>query len=120
MKTGRHHLLHRKRGLTLVVVIAILAVLSTVALRSLTGVVSQARFEATQRTLDQIYEAIVGAANDRQPDGTLVISGFIADMGRPPRAQLATNASGVFLTLNELLSPPAGALLFDVRPATTA
>jgi len=106
MKTDLHHLLHRKRGFTLlelVVVIAILAVLSTVAMRALTGVASQSRFEATQRTLDQIREAILGAAYDRQPDGTLIISGFIADMGRPPRA------------LDELINQPVGAPLFDVR-----
>lgn len=98
--------LRHKRGFTLlelVVVIAILAVLSTVALRSMTGVASQARFEATQRTLDQVHEAILGAPCDRQPDGTLIISGFIADMGRPP-----TN-------LNELLSLPAGAPAFTVQ-----
>ena len=107
--------------LELVVVIAILAVLSTVALRSLTGVASQARFEATQRTLENIQDAILGSPNDHQPDGSRVISGFIADMGRLPQAMLATNSDGTTsLTLNELLLLPVGALPFDVRPATAA
>jgi len=111
-----------ERGMTLlelVVVIAILAVLMTVAMRSMTGVAEQSRFEATQRTLENIQDAIVGPANDHQPDGSRVISGFIADIGRLPQAILATNSDGTTsLTLNELLSPPTGALPFDVRPAT--
>jgi len=110
MKIGFHHLLHRQRGFTLlelVVVIAIMAVLSTVAIRSLTGVASQARFEATQRTLDQIHEAILGAPNDRQPDGALILSGFIADMGRPPNS------------LDELMNQPTGAPSFNVQQVAT-
>ena len=105
MKTGIHHMIHRRRGFTLlelVVVIAVMAVLSTVALRSLTGVASQSRFEATQRTLDQIHEAILGSPYDRQPDGTQISSGFIADVGRPPR------------TIDELISKPADLPWFDV------
>ena len=89
--------------LELVVVIAILAVLMTVAMRSVTGVAEQSRFEATQRTLENIQEAILGPANDHQPDGSRVISGFIADIGRLPQAVLTTNSDGTFLTLNELL-----------------
>ncbi|HTR40050.1 MAG TPA: prepilin-type N-terminal cleavage/methylation domain-containing protein [Pseudomonadales bacterium] len=105
--------------LELVVVIAILAVLTTVAMRSLTGVAGQSRFEVTQQTLDGIREAILGAANDHQPDGSLVINGFIADIGRPPVAELVTNFDGTqSLTLDELLVQPPGALPFDVRPAT--
>ena len=100
--------LRRKRAFTLlelVVVIAILAVLSTVAMRSVSGIASQTRFEVTQRTLDQIQTAILGNPNDHQPDGALVINGFVADMGRLPNS------------LDELLNMPAGAPLFAVQPA---
>ena len=110
MNTGVHYLIHCKHGFTLlelVVVIAVMAVLSTVALRSLTGVASQSRFEATQRTLEQIHEAILGAAYDRQPDGTLISGGFVADVGRPPR------------TLDELINPPVGIPSFDVGRSAT-
>jgi len=109
MKTGIHLLIDHRHGFTLlelVVVVAVMAVLSTVALRSMTGVASQSRFEATQRTLDQIREATLGSAYDRQPDGTLVNSGFIADAGRPPR------------TLDELIRQPADLLPFDVGRAS--
>ena len=105
MKTDFHHLIRHRRGFTLlelVVVIAIMAVLSTVALRSMTGVASQSRFEATQRTLEQIHEAILGSVNDRQTDGTPICSGFIADAGRSPRS------------LDELIHRPDDLPAFDV------
>ena len=104
--------------LELVVVIAILAVLTTVAVRSLTGVASQSRFEATQRTLENIQDAVLGPANDHQPDGSRVISGFISDLGRLPAAQ--PSADGTSLTLDELLVQPTNDLPFAVRPATAA
>ena len=112
MKIDIYHLRRRESGFTLlelVVVIAVMAVLSTVALRSMTGVASQSRFEATQRTLEQIHDAILGFANDRQPDGTLISSGFIADVGRPPRS------------LDELINQPVDLSSFDVGrvPADT-
>ena len=110
---------HGMTLLELVVVIAILAVLMTVALRSMTGVAAQSRFEATQRTLENIQDAILGPANDHQPDGSRVISGFVADIGRLPQAVLTNNPDGsTSLTLNELLFQPNGALPFDVRQAT--
>jgi prepilin-type N-terminal cleavage/methylation domain-containing protein len=122
MKFAVSHFSRGEHGMTLlelVVVIAILAVLMTVAMRSMTGVAQQSRFEATQRTLENIQEAILGPANDHQPDGSRVINGFIADIGRLPQAMLATNSDGTTsLTLNELLSPPTGALPFAVRQAT--
>ena len=52
-----------QRGLTLLellVVLSILAVLSTVALTSSSGLADQARYEATQRTLENIREAVLG------------------------------------------------------------
>ena len=124
MKFAVSHFSRGEHGMTLlelVVVIAILAVLMTVALRSMTGVAQQSRFEATQRTLENIQEAILGPANDHQPDGSRVINGFIADIGRLPQAVPAINPDGTTsLTLNELLIQPTNAWSFDVRPATAA
>ncbi|MEL6109331.1 MAG: prepilin-type N-terminal cleavage/methylation domain-containing protein [Planctomycetota bacterium] len=72
-------------GLTLievVVVLAILAVLAGVAVRSLEPIADQTRFEVTQRSLDVTEEAILRDA--RLPDGTRQISGFVSDIGRLP------------------------------------
>lgn len=87
-----------QRGLTLLellVVLSILAVLSTVALTSSSGIADQARYEATQRTLENIREAVLGPANLRDTDGTLLYTGFVTDMGRLPRVEAD-------LTLEEL------------------
>ncbi|MEO1528860.1 MAG: prepilin-type N-terminal cleavage/methylation domain-containing protein [Planctomycetota bacterium] len=75
------------KGLTLievVVVLAILAVLAGVAVRSLEPIADQTRFEATLRTLDVIEDAIVRDA--RLADGTRQISGFVSDIGRLPES----------------------------------
>ena len=79
-----------RRGFTLlemVVVLGIMAVLALVAVKALEPVADQSRYEATQRTLTNIEEAILGGQDLRQPDGTPIISGFIADVGRPPLVQ---------------------------------
>lgn len=96
-----------QRGLTLLellVVLSILAVLSTVALTSSSGIADQARYEATQRTLENIREAIIGLSNMMDTDGTPLRSGFVADMGRLPRAVVSKTVSGAdIFTLGELL-----------------
>jgi prepilin-type N-terminal cleavage/methylation domain-containing protein len=77
------------RGFTLVellVVLVILAALTSVALTSVDVYEGQARYEATQRTLQNIEDAVIGPANQRDADGSLLITGFVADMGRLPRA----------------------------------
>jgi len=101
MKTTLHRPFIRSSGLTLLellVVLSILAVLSTVALTSSSGIADQARYEATQRTLENIREAVLGPANLRDTDGTLLYTGFVADTGRLPRAV----ADGADFTLAEL------------------
>lgn len=76
-----------RAGLTLVelvVVLAILAVLAGVAVRSLEPIADQARFEATQKTLNSAKNAIV---EDRlQASGTRHVSGFVSDMGLLPQS----------------------------------
>jgi prepilin-type N-terminal cleavage/methylation domain-containing protein len=101
MKTTLHRPVIHASGLTLLellVVLSILAVLSTVALTSSSGIADQARYEATQRTLENIREAVLGPANLRDTDGTLLYTGFVADTGRLPRAV----ADGPDFTLAEL------------------
>jgi prepilin-type N-terminal cleavage/methylation domain-containing protein len=81
----------RKRGspraLTLVellVVLTILAILTTVAVVSTETVLRQGRFEATQRTLQAIEEAVLGPGLLQSEDGTPATAGFVADIGRLP------------------------------------
>ena len=96
----------RRCGLTLVellVVLVILVILTTIAIQSTSNLADQARFDATQRTLQNIQNAIVGPAGQREPDGTPLITGFVADNGRLPIA--TADATGA-LTLNELWSNP--------------
>ena len=86
----------------LMVALAILAAVTTIALRSVNGLQNQARYQATQRSLDEVRSAILGPANERNPDGTPLVTGFVADTGRsaavsdcvrhlrrPARAQVA-------------------------------
>ena len=89
--------------LELVVVMAILAALATVALRAVSNNQNQARYQQTTRTLTDIRDAIVGPANQRNPDGTPLITGFVADTGNlpvyygggDPLAELTTNPNSI-------------------------
>jgi prepilin-type N-terminal cleavage/methylation domain-containing protein len=95
--------------LEMVVVLAILAVVTALATREIGYVQDQQRFETSQRSLEAIRGAILGSPDDRAPDGTRTVSGFVADMGRLP------------LSLPELWVNPAPSFgAFDLRPATAA
>src|SRR5580704_13949574 len=85
-----------RRGLTLVellVVLVILVILATVAIQSTENLVAQARYESTQRTLDNIQNAVLGPRSQMDSDGTRAVTGFVADMGRLPVAVAGTNPS---------------------------
>src|SRR5688572_22825214 len=84
--------------LELVVVLAILAITTGLAVRALDRVEDQRRFESAQRGFEELSEAVLGSPDDRNVDGTRTISGFVADMGRLPR----TTDEGGALTLQEL------------------
>ncbi len=90
--------------LELVVVLAILAALSTVAVQSLAQSMDQTRFEITQRLLADIRTACVGdtASSTNSADS---IRGFVADVGRMPT------------TLDELLINGNNLPAFAVSPA---
>lgn len=77
----------QRRALTLtelLIVLVILAVVATAAVQSLRPMADQARYETTRNTLQRIEEAILGPELMRQADGTPLISGFAADVGRLP------------------------------------
>lgn len=114
-----HRPSHHQSGLTLLellVVLTILVALSTVAITSTGGVADQARYEATQRTLENIRDAVIGPANLRDTDGTLLYTGFVADMGRLPQAA----ADGSNFTLAELWQNVNGIEPYLVRQASGA
>jgi prepilin-type N-terminal cleavage/methylation domain-containing protein len=75
----------RERGLTLlelVLVVAILAVLATATVAVVDQTDNQARFDATKTRAQAIHDALVGPGG--MLNGSPVVSGFVADMGRLP------------------------------------
>lgn len=89
--------------LELVVVLAILATLTLVAVVSTEGVVEQGRFDVTQRTLQNIDDAVLG------PEGKPEAVSFVSDMGSRPKLLEANPET----QLRELwMNPPD----FPLRP----
>ena len=79
-----------RRGLTLLellVVLVILAVVATVAVNSLEPRLEGVRYEQTKKEIKHVASAVVGEPMERQADGTPIISGFIADVGRMPAVE---------------------------------
>jgi prepilin-type N-terminal cleavage/methylation domain-containing protein len=106
----------RRRGFTLielVLVLVILAILAGVAMRSMSGLQDQARYEATQRLLTDIEVAVDGDTGLRQPDGSRIPNGFVADLGRLP----ALVGADPKTELQELWMPPAGVATYAIRAA---
>jgi prepilin-type N-terminal cleavage/methylation domain-containing protein len=101
--------------LELVVVLAILAIVTALATREISYVQDQQRFDASQRGLQAIQEAVLGSPDDRLPDGTRTVSGFVSDMGRLPRVVLTSDNDP---TLRELWVNTQPDVWFDFRPAT--
>ncbi len=112
--------------LELLIVVVILAILTTVATRSLVSVGEQAQFEANDSLGRDFRRALIGTPGSIQSDGTPSASGFITDMGRPPRAELEsyitgeneayTPATGSAYTLRELVSQRNGPSFRVYRP----
>jgi len=87
---------HDRAGLTLielVVVLAILATLGTVMVVQSDGLADQARYEQSARTLETIRDAVIGREVMTGEDPTSVAPGFVADVGRLPRAGAAEDMS---------------------------
>lgn len=66
----------------LVVVLALLVVVSTLALESTDRLVLQGRYDAMIRQLQAIQDATVGSLNELDPAGERRMSGFAVDLGR--------------------------------------
>jgi len=68
------------------VVIAILAILSVVAVRSLSGVEDQSHYDATRNQMASIGAAVVGNPGAVPTDVSAPIFSFVSDVGRLPLA----------------------------------
>ena len=86
----------------LLVSLAILAALATVAMRSANNLQSQAKYQATTQSLNEIRSAIVSPFNQHNPDGTPLVTGFVADTGRLPIFASGTDTAVPPDPLNEL------------------
>ncbi|MEM8713501.1 MAG: prepilin-type N-terminal cleavage/methylation domain-containing protein, partial [Planctomycetota bacterium] len=78
---------HGSKGLTLlelVVVLAILSALGTVMITQSTSLAGEARYQQTVRTLEDLRDAIVGRLPAANEDVLAVAPGFVSDMGRLP------------------------------------
>lgn len=103
-----------KPGFTLIELMAslvILAILTTIALRSTNNLQSQTRYQASNQSMNEIGNAIVGVGNQREPDGTLMVTGFVADVGRLPQA-IGTDP---LTQLQELWVQSPGMATFSIR-----
>lgn len=87
----------------MVIALAILATATTIAIRATSRLQDQARYQATVNTLNNVQSAIQGPLNQRNPDGTPLVTGFVADVGRLPNyvagvdplAELTTNPNNI-------------------------
>lgn len=79
----------RSAGLTLVevlVVLFLLALLAQTAVLATEGLVEQGQRDATARSLEGIEEAVLGVPSRVDSTGRTLIRGFVADIGRLPKA----------------------------------
>ncbi len=96
-----------RTGLTLLelmVVLVILAIVATVAVQSLQPQVDSQRFESAASLLEEIKTATLGPSQKFQLDGTPIVSGFVADVGRFPRVEANDEDVEDLLPLTELWS----------------
>lgn len=89
--------------LELLAVLVILSVVATLAVHSLQPRVENARFEQARALLREIDAATAGPPRGQQADGTPLIQGFIADVGRPPMQSPTPATAGG--GLDELWNP---------------
>jgi prepilin-type N-terminal cleavage/methylation domain-containing protein len=95
----------------LVIALAILAAVTTIALRATSNLQDQARYQSTVRSLNEIQAAIAGPVNQRNSDGSALVTGFVADTGRLPVFNSGSDAGdpqGALDPLAELISNPNG------------
>ena len=107
-----------KRGFTLielVVVLAVLAVVTHLAVREMSHLRDDRLRQVADRQLADIRDAVWRARPGEEP------AGFVVDMGRLPRASVRTNGEETLsVTIDELWRRPAGGRPYTLLPATVA
>ena len=107
-----------ERGFTLielVVVLAVLAVVTHLAVREMAHLRDGRLRQVADRQLADIRDAVWCARPGEEPEG------FVVDMGRLPRASARTNGeAAVSVALDELWRRPVGVRPYALRPATVA
>jgi prepilin-type N-terminal cleavage/methylation domain-containing protein len=90
--------------LELLVVVAILAVLASVAVRVTGDIESEQRYSASQETLSNVKSSILGEKNQAGGFGGAQTLGFVSDIGRLPRTRLVSGPDFSYLAASELYS----------------
>ncbi len=99
-----------RRALTLVellVVLTILAIMTTIAVTMTDSLVDQGRYESTQRTLENMQVAIFGKLSATETE----VAGFLSDTGRFPRAYLTADGT---VQATELWAQPGDLVNFGL------
>lgn len=91
--------------LELMVVLVILAIVATVAVQSLQPQVDNQKFQSATRLLNEIKTSAIGPQQKYQVDGTPLISGFVADVGRFPIIESSNTELDESPILSELWDP---------------
>lgn len=89
--------------LELIVALGVLAVLSSMAVRALDPLADQARYEMTQRLLNELRDATLGDTDMNPIDGQRLVSGFLADTGSLPAS------------IDNLITKPAGLAAYSLQ-----
>lgn len=100
--------------LELIIVLSILAVLTTVAVQSLEPVGKQSRVDATQKTLAELRAAIVGRETTTD-DSQVSNPCFVSDMGRFP-----TSIDELFVNIHNVTEFHSSALAGDHSDVTVS
>ncbi len=84
----------------LVLIIVIMGIIATIALRSMQPAVEQSRFEATTQEMGLLAQAIIGDRNQVQ-DGIRADFGYVGDVGAvPPNLDALVTNPGGYATWN--------------------
>jgi len=119
MKTWRRSATRGMTLLELVVVLAILAVVTGMAVASFTAVEDQTRLNVTQQQLTEVEIAVLGEQGLRSPNGQQkLVNGFVADLGRLPQLVDHDTNTSTELQPAELWIMPAGLASFTLRNAS--
>ncbi len=103
----------------LVVVLVLIGVLTHLLVGEMSRFQTRRLNEAADTQLESLRLAIAGSPDYRDATGARIREGFVADMGRAPRAlRIYPDDAGSPLSLRELWERPSDVAEFALRPAT--